>query len=365
MHDPCTQAFEIKWPFGGRVWNGHRFRPVIARIWHVDPEVGGQHGNRSDDSCGWHTPPTTPEQRERFRKIGEEEYCDIFGKRWATQNGKSYASVCFEPTCYDAVYWAWRRIKREHVNGVWKYGDKSLSSRELERIYHMASSPIDNYRVTVAGINSPEECGDFFVSIYRSYLRFNRPWWKHPKWHVWHWRLQVPAWQSLRRWLFTRCAHCGKRFGYGASPISHGWTNEKHGWFQSERGLYHKACSTVVWKQQQPRETQMGPATKATADRLVAAIKEYNKDGKHDKLMDRAAAGEFSDFGDTHACPITELHRLCRKYGLDELADRVANGEFDASKEESDEWAASASGQEIAKELSPAMREVIGLKLNH
>jgi len=83
---------------------------------------------------------------------------------------------------------------------------------------------------------------------------------------------------------------------------------------------------------------EWGPHTKAAADKLAAAIKAYNPDGKHDKLMARAAAGEFTDYSDAHACPITELHRLCRKYGLDELADRVANGDFDATKDESDEW---------------------------
>lgn len=107
----------------------------------------------------------------------------------------------------------------------------------------------------------------------------------------------------------------------------------------------------------------MGPATKATADRLVEAIREYNADGKHDKLMARAATGEFADYGDLHACPITELHRLCKKYGLHALAARVANGEFDASKEESDEWARSSSGQAAARELSPEMRAVFGLPL--
>ncbi len=104
----------------------------------------------------------------------------------------------------------------------------------------------------------------------------------------------------------------------------------------------------------------MGPAAKATADRLAAAIAEYNKDGKHDKLIARAASGEFGDYADTHACPITELHRLCKKYGLHELAERVANGEFDASKEESDEWAASESGQAAFAQLSVDMRRRLG-----
>ena len=110
---------------------------------------------------------------------------------------------------------------------------------------------------------------------------------------------------------------------------------------------------------------QWGPATKAAAERQAAAINEAATEARHHKLADRAAIGEFTDYADTHACPITELHRLCRQYGLHALADRVANGDFDATAEESDEWAKSASGQSIAKELSPEMRAVVGLKLNN
>ena len=107
----------------------------------------------------------------------------------------------------------------------------------------------------------------------------------------------------------------------------------------------------------------IGPARQTTINRLVAAIDEYNTDGKHDKLRARAASGEFSDNGDAHACPITELHRLCKRYSLNALAERVADGEFDASGEESNEWARSPSGQAIAKDLSPEMRKIIGLDI--
>lgn len=108
-----------------------------------------------------------------------------------------------------------------------------------------------------------------------------------------------------------------------------------------------------------------GPHTKAAADRQAAAIREAATEPRHHKLAVRAAAGEFTDYSDSHACPITELHRLCRQYGLHGIADRVANGDFDATADESDEWMKSASGQEIAKELSPAMRGVLGMKLNN
>lgn len=108
-----------------------------------------------------------------------------------------------------------------------------------------------------------------------------------------------------------------------------------------------------------------GPATKAAAERQAKAIRAVATELRHHKLADRAAAGEFTDYADTHACPITALHRLCRQFGLHALADRVANGEFDATTNESDEWMKSQSGQDIARELSPEMRDVLGMKLNN
>lgn len=102
-----------------------------------------------------------------------------------------------------------------------------------------------------------------------------------------------------------------------------------------------------------------------TREKLAAAIREVATERRHHRLADRAAAGEFDDYADTHVCPITECHRLCRQVGLHQIADRLANGEFDATFEESEEWARSESGQAIAKQLSPEMREVVGLKLNN
>ena len=110
---------------------------------------------------------------------------------------------------------------------------------------------------------------------------------------------------------------------------------------------------------------QWGPATKASAERQAEAIRAVATERRHHKLADRAAAGEFTDYADTHDCPITELYRLCRQCGLHDIAERVASGEFDATTEESDEWMKSTSGQEIAKELLPEMRDVFGLKLNN
>ena len=47
MHDPLTQAFDIRLP-----WPGRAYGIPLVTIWHVDPEKPCR-GQRSDDSCGW------------------------------------------------------------------------------------------------------------------------------------------------------------------------------------------------------------------------------------------------------------------------------------------------------------------------
>lgn len=242
MHDPMTVAFSIRYPWrrhgsASKFWP-KGYRDEFICIWHVDPEKGGHHGNRSDDSCGWHTPPTTPEERERIRKIGEQMYSTIFNRRWAIQEGKDYARVCWEPeTTYDVIYWTWRRIKHEGRKG-WQFGEglTPLTRAELQAIYRLATNPVDNLQFSVDECNSAEKCGDLFVTIYRAMLRFNRPWYRHPQWHFWHWRIQVRPWQKLHRRLFVRCAECNKPFGWNESPIGT-WSGDKR---------WHEACDRRV-----------------------------------------------------------------------------------------------------------------------
>lgn len=75
-----------------------------------------------------------------------------------------------------------------------------------------------------------------------------------------------------------------------------------------------------------------GPHTKAAAERQAAAIRAVATEKRHHKLADRADSGEFTDYADTHACPITELYRLCRQYGLSELAARAAERGGDSDR---------------------------------
>lgn len=84
---------------------------------------------------------------------------------------------------------------------------------------------------------------------------------------------------------------------------------------------------------------------------------------KYEAFAKRAETGEFDDYADTYVCPITQLHSELTAAGFNKFAARVANGEFDATKGESDEWARSPSGQEVAKQLPPEMRKLFGLDL--
>jgi len=97
--------------------------------------------------------------------------------------------------------------------------------------------------------------------------------------------------------------------------------------------------------------------------RKVAAIASTENSAKYEAFAKRAETGEFDDYADTYVCPITQLYTELMAAGFNKFAGRVANGEFDATKEESDEWARSPSGQAAASQLSPEMRKILGLDL--
>jgi hypothetical protein len=76
----------------------------------------------------------------------------------------------------------------------------------------MVHNPFDNWRSSLCLMpgwhtNSAEddkywrnECAlQLFGSVARELLRSRRHWWRHPRWHFWHWKLQVHPWQRWKR----------------------------------------------------------------------------------------------------------------------------------------------------------------------
>jgi hypothetical protein len=249
MHDPSTVAFEIKSPLRRRpdqLWP-KGYRPSLVTIWHEDPlNFDGKVRRRDDDSCGWHTPPYSPADRERVKKLAKSQYDQIFAKQVATKAAKSYAYVCFEPDCQAAIYWSWRAIKHEFVpDDVWQY-NRLLTAAEKDLIYDLATCPVDNLQMTFKSVKDLDSFEDLFFCVFHAFIRHHRPWWKHPRWHFWHWRFQVHPWWTLRRWLFTRCAGCGKRLPWGYSPVGFQWDPPRPKMFCGEVGVYHSECANLA-----------------------------------------------------------------------------------------------------------------------
>lgn len=81
--------------------------------------------------------------------------------------------------------------------------------------------------------------------------------------------------------------------------------------------------------------------------RAVAAKASTDNAAKYEALARRAETGEFDDYADVHVCGPTALHGELLRQGFTKFAARVADGEFDASQDESEEWARSQTNPQI------------------
>ena len=140
--------------------------------------------------------------------------------------------------CLSFCAWVWSRI-------AWDRDRRSkLTVGEWWSVVNLSSDPHDNLRSILADpdVDAKYKVERFLYCAMKAYTRYHRTWWMHPKWHIHHWRIQFHFGQTLRRWLFSRCARCEKRFAWGYSPISSGWHTRKLRWFEGEQNCYHRGC---------------------------------------------------------------------------------------------------------------------------
>ena len=84
--------------------------------------------------------------------------------------------------------------------------------------------------------------------------------------------------------------------------------------------------------------------------RAVAAKAQPANAEQYEVLAKRAETGEFDDYADNeHLCPVTALYEELVRLGFLKFARRVASGEFDATREESEEWARSVTDPETLR----------------
>jgi hypothetical protein len=246
MHDPSTLAFRIEIPWFGRDCFGKRNRLTIANIWHEDPETDG-----TDDSCGWfirgrHLPA---EAKALAQEMAEwEEKFPYYFKRPSSVRNPEYQYREIGPGDAAALVLAvWQ-------NASWRlFKCRRLTTKDMLAAMLDGAQPHDNFQSSFArqsehgewsAVRMLEHRRGVFLAVIASFYRHRRRWWQHPRWHVWHWSVQIPALQSFQRWAFSRCCWCSGRFGWGESVIGYDWHGKGPRWFRSEPRIAHHRCDS-------------------------------------------------------------------------------------------------------------------------
>lgn len=261
MHDPMTVAFEIKSPLKKKSEFFPRgYRNTLVTIWHVDPEKDG-----TDDSCGWFKRERHGDKAtlERAVKRIESDWDRVWvydpsedAEEGESKQKQSYPSGMFFPNGMPRfsvtgimvnIFFA---VALEHFrkgNATdWKKA-KRFMQRNIFEIIHFAENPVDSMFDSITLKYGNDERRDdrirHYVSVAYGYLlRLEQKWWQHPRWHFWHWQIQVHCIQSFKRWAFSRCCKCGKGFSWGYSPCTDSWNGTGPLWFRSEKNTYHSDC---------------------------------------------------------------------------------------------------------------------------
>lgn len=259
MRDPMTQAFQIcLWyrtsKLGNKPW---KYWVPLFTIWHVDPEKDG-----TDDSCGWfmrshHGDKATVERIiKRFEFDWDRTHTSESGEKFSTGYFDDSPAGFPVMSTHGIVLNLFFLAALEHFDGG---KDKWASSRRkatkfmqknLFDILLFAENPTDSL---YTGINHTfgyterdgarkDRIEQMAYCIYGWILRQQRPWYKHPRWHFWHWKIQNHFLQQFKRWAFSRCCKCGKGFSWGYAPVSDSWHGTGPLWFRSEEGTYHSDC---------------------------------------------------------------------------------------------------------------------------
>lgn len=177
MHDPWTLAHKIKSPFK----NKSGYRNSLISIWHVDPETDG-----TDNSCGWFMRARHGDDKV-LEEIKSEFEFNFKNNYWFDKNDDQvFSTIGTLVQMYKSATWI--HFKRNRKKQV------AFMRKHLFSIISFAENPFDCIGDTITnkwGSQNPEErFGGLAGIIYADILRKERKWYKHPKWHVHHWRIR-------------------------------------------------------------------------------------------------------------------------------------------------------------------------------
>ncbi len=217
----------------------YALRPWIGfDVWHIDPERRSE-DQRTDDSCGWFDrrpreyaeaveyllkDTSTVHEIELIMERGVWTRCAYQAKPGDDDyNGKlsGYPRL----SSADALALCMLVARELETRRWWNTGKRPAHSNWWRRTFarkrdvlpvamDLALNPIDN----LVGIDDPARA---IRLIAGALARRFKPWWRHPRWHVHHWRVNFDLPRNLRR-MFQRCDGCGDRLGFGHCPVVSG-----------------------------------------------------------------------------------------------------------------------------------------------
>lgn len=225
MHDPQTQAFDIKYPWWRKSKFG-KFHDSFITIWHVDPEK-----DNTDDSCGWFPRSRHGDKavlakiEKRFEEDWDREYVSE-GKRYyrgyfyPQDSGAGMPNMSTQGIALNLFFMAAFEHYEHNRSKAMRF-----MKRNLFEIMLLTENPTDSIRDSIVRTFGQESNRAYRISdlasiIYGWILRNTRPWYRHPRWHVWHWRVQIHPLQNLKRRYWDKCCKCGKRGFKKGSAIS-------------------------------------------------------------------------------------------------------------------------------------------------
>lgn len=199
MRDPYTQVCEFP-RYRGFLHRLFKFDGALFTVWHRDR--GGD-----DGACGWSYPHLTEDEILRIRDFAWWEERDPYFLRCPSKgmfHGSRHEAECL----YRQLVLLTARAIRLKI---------TLDQATLIAIERTSIGGFEDaarafcYQPGYHTNHDEDKKGDrqdrfawVMCSVARDLKARFRPWYRHPRWHVHHWRVTVHPWNRFRAWWILR-----------------------------------------------------------------------------------------------------------------------------------------------------------------
>lgn len=237
MRRQKTVCFEIWNPFKVKTWRaiylifqgrrGEVFPDPWITIWHQNPAGG------PEKECDWFGGRLASEEVDRVIVTLADYRSGYFPP------GNTPGASRHSPQDFEEVFLEMARDINFALTGEPFPMSRRLQA-EIKKAIHPDSHEIvcarqaqqeaqNSARSAPSAALNPESYNRLCLALASRIKRLRRPWWRHPRWHLHHWRLQFHPWQRFKRRHISRCHKCGGTF-QDEIPSSLG------------QNIYHQSC---------------------------------------------------------------------------------------------------------------------------